>query len=135
MKISEACKICKEDLQVITEGEFATVKLIGIDNAFADKPAITFLGDKRFIDEFFKEKIENVICTEEIKNIIEDKYNGGIAVSQNPRTSFFEVHNYMAAQNKNEKQKNAIDKTAQIHPSAIIEEGNVTIGANTVISA
>lgn len=133
MWLSEICKICEEETIVLKEGNFETVKLLGKEKVIP-KSAVTFLGEKKYIDCFFLERIECVICTEEIAKMIESIYNGGIAISQNPKTSFFEIHNYVARKDM-VKSENSIDETAIIHPTAIIEEADIKIGKNTVIGA
>ena len=134
MTISEMSKICQKKTITVREGEFETVRLVGKEQFPKGKTAIAFLGDIQFVDAFLEEKNACVICTEQIKDEIIEKYDGGIAVSDNPMTSFFEIHNYMAMSNIVRK-ANVIDASVQIHPTAIIEDSDVVIGANTVIGA
>lgn len=119
---------------MVREGYFETVRLVGKEQYPENKPAIAFVSSPLFADAFLAENNACIVCTEEVKNIIQNRYDGGIAVADNPMKSFFEIHNYMARTNEiiNE---NAIDASVQIHPTAIIEDGNVVIGANTVICA
>lgn len=134
MKISEVCNICKDTtVTLFREGEFETICLVGIEQKIQG-PAISFLGSIKFVDGFMEERPACVICTKEIAESIESDYDGGIVISDNPRTSFFEVHNYIAGL-KEEKIHNRISESAIIHPTAIIEDNGIVIGENTVIGA
>lgn len=134
MRISEMCGICEEKTVMVREGTFETVRLVGKDKYPEGKPAIAFVGSPLFVDGFLEENDECVVCTEEVKDAIIDRYDGGIAVSGDPAKSFFEIHNYLAKANEVIRD-NVIDATVQVHSTAIIEDGNVVIGANTVIGA
>lgn len=133
MKLSEIHNITNEKVTLYREGEFFTVKLIGIEKNIPQK-AITYIESIDYLDKFLNENVECVICLNELANILMGKYNGGIITSSNPKTSFFEIHNYIARKNRKPEQ-NQIDPTARIHPSAIISNEGVCIGKNTVISA
>lgn len=133
MKISDLNGICNEKTSLYREGEFHTVCLVGKEQKI-EGAAITFLSDVSYIESFLKENIACVICTHEIAEKIGNIYTGGIAVSKNPKTSFFEAHNYMAKKNENFMQS-VIADSAQIHPTAVIESNGVVIGENTIIGA
>lgn len=133
MKVSEINRVSEETVELFREGNFDTVKLIGKEQK-VNGTTITFLGDKKYIESFLNTPTDCVICTEEIAQIIGEKYNGGIAYSSNPKTSFFEVHNYLAEKSKVIKE-NEIASSAIVHPNAIIEDYNIMIGENTIICA
>ena len=95
MRLSEMCNHCNEKTTLVREGTFETVRLVGKDKYPEGKPAIAFVGSPLFVDAFLEENDECVVCTEEVKDAIIDRYDGGIAVSENPMKSFFEMHKYI----------------------------------------
>lgn len=134
MKISEICSLCAQKITLVREGCFDTVRLVNKEQNPPGVPAITYVGDVRYVDAFLAEDNACVICTEEVRQVIEPVFSGGIAVSDEPKTSFFELHNHIAEHRAN-REENVIDPTVQIHPTAIIEDSNIRIGKNTVICA
>ncbi|MCI9598827.1 MAG: hypothetical protein HFE75_16435 [Firmicutes bacterium] len=133
MKLSELKNVYKGELELIKDTEFDRAYLVG--KAY-DKAVrlISFIGDKKYINAFLEYDIDGLICTKAVYEEIKDQYNGGILIAENPKTAFFEAHNHIAKQSKN-NQKSMIDETAYIDESAIIASNNVSIGKHTVICA
>lgn len=94
---------------------------------------ISYIGDTKYIEDFLKYDIAGVICTQEVADEL-TLYSGGVAVTDNPKTAFFEIHNYIAAQCDGDFDS-IISEDAVIHERAIIADKNVKIGANTSIAA
>lgn len=135
MLLSEICKIV-DTCEVKKDAHFDIITLVGKDYN-KKKKAVTFISQEKFINGFLEEKFDAVICTNEIYFKIKDLYNGGICISDNPKSSFFKLHNYLISNTLfyGKKSKNIIGSNVQIHRTAIICEGNVKIGNNTVIGA
>ncbi len=93
--------------------------------------------------ELFLRKVCNkpiiscVICTPELSdNSILIDSGKGIAVSEKPRRSFYELHNYLASNCMEyipSVEPTSIGKNCQIHNSAIISGTGVIIGNNVTI--
>lgn len=132
MKLSEVKQYCSADLEIIKDCEFEYTYLIG--KALKKDKVISFVGSPKFVDGLYEYETEGVICTKDVYEVIKDKYEGGIAIAENAKTAFFEIHNYLGTQYVEDKDT-YIDPTAEIHPTAIIADKNVYIGKNTVIYA
>ena len=131
MKLSEIKNICNEHIEIINDCEFNNLYLVGKDFD-SEKDSISFIGSDKYIEDFFAYDIKGAICTEEVARKLKESYRGGIAVCQNPKTVFFEIHNHLG--NINLKWNNTyIDKTAKIHETAIVSDKGVFIGKNVVI--
>lgn len=132
MKFCDVQNKIKSKLEIIRDCDFERGYLVG--KPFDESTrVISYIGAPQYVNDFFKYDIDGVICTKEIASIIGD-YAGGIAIAKNPKTAFFEIHNFIASC-CNDEFESVIDSTAIIHDKAIIAEHNVKIGANTIISA
>jgi len=90
------------------------------------------------------ELAENVVRETEISCVITsprlahlvDKVPG-LAVTKNPRLSFFRIHNYLATETEfyGPSVPNKIDPSARIHPRAAIADSDVVIGPDCEIGA
>lgn len=98
------------------------------------KGRIFFVGDKAYIDDFLKLESAGVICTQEVYDEIKVSYNGGIAVSENPRGCFFYSFEKSSVLNNNAF-NTVIMPDSNIHHTAIIAKKNVKIGKNVMIGA
>ncbi|MBR6451320.1 MAG: hypothetical protein IKS87_01320 [Lachnospiraceae bacterium] len=132
MKLSEINAVLPYEVSVIREGEFEKVFLVG-KNQKHDVPVIAFLGNVKFLDGIMAERPECLICTESIAKEIADRYSGGIATCDNPKTAFFLLHNFLSSNRPNNGV--SISPTAVIHPTAVIGTENVAIGDNVRIDA
>lgn len=81
--------------------------------------------------------LEEVSCVVTKKELVEN-FAGikGLAVSDNPRLSFYKMHNYLAKTSFYWKDfPTQIAGSAKVHPTALIAKKNVRIGPDTVIEA
>jgi UDP-3-O-[3-hydroxymyristoyl] glucosamine N-acyltransferase len=60
-----------------------------------------------------------------------------VAVADNPRRAFFEIHNHLASGTDfyGAREPSSIDPTAVVHPSALVDPAGVRIGPRTVVGA
>lgn len=133
MRLSKIVEIYEGPVEVIKDCEFDRPYLVG--KAYnKELRLVSFVSDKKYINAFLDYDISGLICTKEVYDKIKGRYNGGILLAKNPKTVFFETHNYIARQNKNNK-NTVIDETAYIDERAIVAKNNVSIGKNTIICA
>lgn len=118
---------------IIRDCQFDELYLVG--KPFPEnRKTISFLGASKYISEFLRYDIKGVLCTKEIADELKHKFTGGIVVVDEPKTVFFEIHNYLASE-KTDRETNRIAPSAKIHPTAIIENHNVVIGDHSEIMA
>ena len=132
MRLSEAENICSDHLDVINDCSFDSLYLVG-KKIEKNRSYISFIGSLKYIENFLTYDMCGAICTEEVARVLKDKFRGGIAISENPKKAFFEIHNYLGNCNFKNK-KTYIDPTARICASAIIADTGVCIGENVIIS-
>lgn len=103
---------------------------------YIGKKVLTYLNDYKYLKEIEKnESIVAIITTEEIAEKLE-KSNYGILVVENPKKSFFKIHNLLAENNFYYTiEENKISKEAVISPNAYIGENNIVIEENVLIEA
>ena len=89
---------------------------------YIGKKVLTYLNDFNYIKEIEKnESIVAIITTEEIAEKL-TKNNYGILIVENPKKSFFEIHNLLAKNNFYYIiEENKISKEAIISPNAYID--------------
>lgn len=131
MKLSDIKQVYNDYFEVIRDCEFDSTYLVGkeLDES---KRVISFIGDKKYIENFLRYDIAGAICTKEVVDELSKVYSGGIAVADNPKTAFFKTHNYIG-ENLMKWENTYISDTAVIHNSAVIADKGVYIGDNTVI--
>ncbi|MBE6028687.1 MAG: hypothetical protein E7226_00815 [Clostridiales bacterium] len=130
MKVSEIKNAINEDVRVFRDGEFDAVALLGLRRNETEKH-ISFVLGSAYVDVAKQEGVECLICPEEIADEVMERFNGGVCVSENPKTTFFNVHK--ALNKDNEKKPTVIDSSAVIAETAVISPYNVTIGPNVII--
>jgi UDP-3-O-[3-hydroxymyristoyl] glucosamine N-acyltransferase len=117
-------------LAVRDDGEFATLGFLS-----TPRPnMLTFVESRRFLGRLrFAPRPLAVITTPALAGALEGVR--GIALAEDPRRVFFEVHNYLATQTAfyGTAEPTALDPTAAIHPSADIPATGVRIGPRTLI--
>lgn len=98
------------------------------------KEVLTFLADEKYISEIIaNNSISCVLTTEEIAEKIKD-LNYGILISENPRKTFFELHNKLVDEDFYfKKEKNNISSKSIISSKASIREYNINIEDDVVI--
>lgn len=101
---------------------------------YEDKQILTFLTDEKYISEIIaNNSISCVITTKEITEKLKD-LNYGILISENPRKTFFELHNKLVDEDFYfRKEKNNISSKAVISPKASIREYNINIEEGVII--
>lgn len=132
-KLSDVLRELSREATIIRDCQFDDLYLVGKPYP-EDKKTISFLGAPKFISDFLSYDINGVLCTKEIADEVAAVYQGGIAVVDEPKTVFFEIHNYLVSIESNAK-PNVIAESAIIHPSVIIEDHDVVIGDCTEIMA
>ncbi len=101
---------------------------------YENKKILTFLADEKYIAEIEKNKsVSCIITTEKIADKIKD-LDYGILISENPRKTFFELHNKLVDEDFYfKKEKNKISSKAIISPKATIGEYNIEIEDDVLI--
>lgn len=132
MRLSEINSVFPGEVTVLRDGVFEKAFLVGKGQE-RNVQVISFLGNIKFLDGILTEVPECVICNAESAEVLTERYAGGIAVSKNPKTSFFKLHNYLCSVRSNDGV--SIAPSAVIHPTAVIGMQNVSIGENTRIDA
>ncbi|MDR2610700.1 MAG: hypothetical protein LBC58_04515 [Clostridiales Family XIII bacterium] len=138
MRLSDI-NIIDRDYELRKDGEFDA--LGAVTRPFEkNEQGLVYLEDRNYMDSFFKnQNVSAVVCTNEIADVIRDKFNGGLLITSEPRNLFFEVHNYLASKTEFyhtfKKETPRIAETAKIHQTAVIGDHNIHIGENTEIMA
>ena len=121
-----------DGLTLITNGEFSSVGFVG--SMFPG--TLTFVESRRFARDLHG--LPHVTCVLTTPDLIPMIPDGvGIAVCDNPRRRFADIHNHLA-ENTNFYWKDfptVLDPSARIHPTAQVPAFNVVVGAGTVIDA
>jgi acetyltransferase-like isoleucine patch superfamily enzyme len=132
VKISEIITNCNDNfgiLDIISENEFRS---LGLSNSDLDFNFCTFIDDVKLINNI-SINASMIITTTEIGKSL----NGlGICISENPRISFFKLHNYLADTKEymhEETLGKEIGENCNISKLAYIAEKNVKIGNNVII--
>lgn len=132
MKISEILKQADDKFgitEIVNDVEFETLALVIADIGLS---YCTFLDDEKYIASI-NDKAKLIITTRAIAKDIKDK---GICISENPRISFFKLHNYLTTQKNYRLTKEfetIIGKNCNISNLASIATKNVKIGNNVTI--
>lgn len=127
MKLSEL-----QEGKLLLDKEFNWLGLTAEE--YEGKKVLTFLNDEKYISELVKNKsITCVITTKNIAEKIKD-LNYGILISENPRKTFFELHNKLVDEDFYfKKEKNSISPKAIISPKTSIREHNINIEDDVII--
>lgn len=135
MRLSEIVKQCEAEGLVQKDCDFDSCYLIGKDRNEKLK-VISFVNSPKYIEPALPLNIDGFICTDAVAESLKQKqYPGGICISQNPKTIFFKIHNYIAAHQNPNNTNSFISQSAQIHPTAMIADKNVIIGEDVKIGA
>lgn len=129
MKLSELVnKIV--DISISKDGEFDNLDFA---NSKIKNRILTFIDDEKYIRSL-SEYITCIICDDKIAKILPEKY--GICLSNNPRSSFYLIHNCLSRDfNLYEKKEyeTIIGENCIIRNRDSISSKNVTIGNNVNI--
>ncbi len=131
-------EICREDWELIRDGEFAGLGLCG---ARAGIPLLTFCGNEKFLRIALKNP--DVSCLMIPRELVEKAAadpKRGICAVPDLRIDFFKLHNRLCSPEWQERYagpdtQTVIDPSASIDPRAVIDTKNVMIGPRTVIEA
>lgn len=117
---------------VLKEKDFNWLGLTGEE--YIEKKILTFLADEKYISEIIaNNSISCVITTKEIAEKLKD-LNYGILISENPRKTFFKLHNKLVDEDFYfKKEKNNISSKAVISSKASIKEYNINIEDDVII--
>lgn len=116
--------------KVLTDGEFKSIGNISQNKI----KQLAFVESEKYLPLLLEcPNISCIVTTEEIAAAVPDSL--GVLVSNNPRISFYQIHNFLA-------QKTAfygiptptfISRSSKIHPRAYVAESNVKIGERCYI--
>lgn len=132
MKISEILEHAGENFgitQVIIDAEFVTMGLLSADT---DLEICTFIDNEKYID-IRKDNAKMIITN---KSISDKLLNVGKCISDNPRVSYFKLHNYLTNFDEykiREDFKSIMGEDCSISEMAHIAKNNVKIGNNVVV--
>lgn len=121
------------DGYIVKNGEFDI--LAPLVEKHKNQKILSFINNVEFLETLNSNKnISSIICTKEVYQEIKNR-EIGIIISENPKTDFFNIQNYLVKKTdfyKKEKET-VIAKTARVHQTAIISSKNVEIGDNVVV--
>lgn len=128
MKLSQ---IKLNNIKLIRDGEFEC-----LSQCTNKKPSklLSFLEDIKFISNInANNSISCIICKQEHFQLIKNN-EMGIIFSEQPKLTFFQIHNTLGCLNKNSlSYKTRVGKNCEISSSANISLENVIIGDNVMI--
>lgn len=123
---------CRGNIRLIRDCCFGRTALIDKEHE-QNRICITYLTGNAYIESLLNGEFAGVVCTTELAETVKDAFDGGILVSEDPRTSFFEIHN--AIYSRQELPDTFIDGAAVVADDASIAEKGVSIGAGSVIAS
>lgn len=129
---SEEMSVCSEDVRLIRDCCFSKTILADKEHE-QNRTFLTYLTDRPYIKNLLNGGFAGVICTPDLSEEVQKSFDGGILVSEHPRTTFFEIHD--AIYSKRELPDTFIDETAVIAEDARISPKGVSIGAGSVIKS
>ena len=129
---SESMPVCSGNISLIRDRIFTKTALVDREHDH-DCSCITYLTGSAYLESLLSGGFAGVICTPDLLEAVEASFDGGILVSEDPRTTFFEIHDEIYR--KRELPDTFIDATAVIAEDAKIAPKGVTIGAGCVIKS
>ena len=131
-RFSEEMSVCSDNVRLIRDCVFMKTALADKEHE-TNRTCITYLTDSPYIESLLNGGFAGVICTPDLCADVMDSFDGGILVSEHPRTAFFEIHH--AIYSKREHSDTFIDETAVIAEDATISPKGVSIGAGCVVKS
>lgn len=119
--------------KVLRDGEF---DYLGIIDSTTTHPILTFIDSEKYMDALLSKKhIRCVITNEQLGKHLLEVSNLGVCISDNPRISFFKLHNALGKTDTYSRPsfQTEINENCQISKLACIADHNVTIGKNVII--
>lgn len=132
MRISEIISNANDNfgiLDILEEKEFDS---LGLAISNLDFPFCTFIDNEKYLSNISL-NAKMIITTSEISKLVN---NMGVCISENPKISFFKLHNFLSTTNDYiiEKDFNTqIGNNCKISKLSSIAEKNVKIGNNVII--
>ena len=131
MRLSELNNLIDEKVEVICDGEFESVMLSGLRYNKNSK-TIAYILSKAFFQEIKDVGVNCIICPSAIAEEVKNEFDGGICISDDPKTVFFQAHEAISKKTV-ETFDTIIGENCSIAESVIISPTNVKIGNNVVI--
>lgn len=134
MKLTDLTDIVK-DLNVINDSEFDILGMV--TTKYTNKKVLSFLSDSKILKCIIENpNIKALILKKEIYENTNFPKNVGIILSNDPKSTFYEIHNKLSEMDFYwEKFENKIEESVIIAKSASIGEHSISIGRNTIIEA
>ncbi|HWB84098.1 MAG TPA: glycosyltransferase [Bryobacteraceae bacterium] len=117
-------------LNVLRDGSFINLGFL----SGPQERMLTFVEHQRFVDAAIRSAgVECVLTIPELSG--EFPRRMAVAVTQDPKRLFFEIHNYLATETEfyGRDFASVIDQSAQLHPRCWVDEKNVVIGPGVII--
>lgn len=116
--------------RVFREGEFESLGFVS-----HEAPAmLVFLEDRKYLASLLRNsQIACVITSEQYVDDLPAQF--GIAVSDCPRRTFYEIHNFLTKETEFywTSFPSSISESAEIHPTAYIADSDVRIGKRVIV--
>lgn len=132
MKLLDILKQANDDFDITSIIEDKEFKTLGLAGADVNLMYCTFIENEKYI-----EAMSENACMVITKPGIANKLKGiGLCISENPRVSFFKLHNYLSKISDYRLAgdfENVIGSNCNISTLAFVAEENVKIGSNVVI--
>jgi UDP-3-O-[3-hydroxymyristoyl] glucosamine N-acyltransferase len=121
--------------KTLRDGRF---ELLGYLSSGITGGLLSYLSDKKLLSEYDlnKEKISCIVTTKEIANaLVKSDSIVGVAISDDPTLSFYELHNELASGRKypSMKSRKSVVRSNNISKSAYVSPVDVTIGRDVRI--
>lgn len=132
MKISSIIERSSNDLGILDVLQDIEFQTLGLSSSDIDLSFCTFIDNEKYLDTISKNACM-IITKPEIARQIRGK---GVCVSNSPRISFFQLHNYLTKTDDYKYKKDfkkEVGSNCNISNLAYISENNVKIGDNVTI--
>lgn len=132
MKISEIISKYSDDFGIINVVEDVSFEWLALASADLDLYFCTFIDNEKYLDNI-SENAKMIITTPKIAKLLS---NRGFCISNDPRISFFKLHNYLSQTKGYRKEKDfqtEIGINCNISELSCISKKNVRIGNNVTI--
>lgn len=121
----------RDSVKISNEKDFEYLGLTASEVQFS---LCVFLDDLKHINSI-KKNIKMIITNKDIGKLLENENDFGLCIVENPRKTFFEVHNYLSEKyiKFSKNKETTIGKGCAISNLASISKNNITIGDNVII--
>lgn len=120
-----------KEINILQNNEFDILSHCTVNTS---RKSLSFIDSIKYIDIVNKnQNITCLVCNNELLDYINNK-NLGIIISENPRLTFFNIHNFISMQKSVEyRLKTIIGANTNISKMAVVSAQNVRIGDNVII--